>query len=109
MKAGQLQPDDLVWTFISRRVLPLQRRMHKICQMSGRWDPTRTTTFLMHKADVVAKVRSISTSLMSEDWEWGMEPYQRSNMAPFISFDTILCFYLLPILSIPVDRHVPYS
>jgi hypothetical protein len=37
--------DDIVHTFVSRRVLPLQRRVHKICQMTGRKDPTRITTF----------------------------------------------------------------
>ena len=85
VNAGQLQPDDLVRTFVSRRVLPLQWRGHKICHMSGRWDPTRTTTFPMNKADIRTKVKSISSSLMEENWEWGLEPYRRSRMAPFVS------------------------
>jgi hypothetical protein len=37
--------DDIVRAFVSRRVLPLQRRVHKMCQMTGRVDPTRITTF----------------------------------------------------------------
>ena len=33
--------DDMLSTFIFRRVCPLQRRVHKICHMTGRLDPTR--------------------------------------------------------------------
>ena len=32
--------DDLLSTFIFRRVCPLQRRVHKMCHMSGNLDPT---------------------------------------------------------------------
>jgi hypothetical protein len=66
---NELTTDDLVRTFIARRVLPLQRRAHKICQMIGRFDPTRITTFRITRADVVAKARLISKTKMSVDWE----------------------------------------
>jgi hypothetical protein len=39
-----LSADDLVATFISRRVSPLQKRPHKMCQMSGPFDPCRHST-----------------------------------------------------------------
>ena len=35
---------DLVASFIARRVQPLQRRSHRMCDMSLRMDPTRTST-----------------------------------------------------------------
>ncbi|KAI4987529.1 hypothetical protein ZWY2020_020329 [Hordeum vulgare] len=35
---------DLLTTMVSRRILPLQRRPHLVCQMSGRFDPCRTST-----------------------------------------------------------------
>lgn len=35
---------DLIVTFIVRRVLSLQHRVHKICEMSGRRDPCRMST-----------------------------------------------------------------
>src|SRR3954453_1657451 len=34
VEANQIVPDDLIRTFIARRVLPLERRAHKICQIS---------------------------------------------------------------------------
>jgi hypothetical protein len=47
-------PDDLVRTFITWRVSPLQRCSHKICQMSGCMDPIRMTTFELEKSEVLA-------------------------------------------------------
>jgi hypothetical protein len=47
--------EDIVRTFLSRRVLPLQRRGHKICQMSGLRDPTRITTHTLSADDLVLK------------------------------------------------------
>jgi hypothetical protein len=35
-----LTPEDIIASFISWRVSPLQRQSHKICQMSGAMDPT---------------------------------------------------------------------
>jgi hypothetical protein len=49
--------DDIVRAFISRRVLPLQCRTHKISQMSGRRDPTRITTHNLSKPNVVLKAK----------------------------------------------------
>jgi hypothetical protein len=51
--------DDLVMLFLSRRVLPLQRRAHKICQMLGWMDPTRITTYSLSPRDLVAKAKQI--------------------------------------------------
>src|SRR3954464_12352733 len=39
-RGGQL-PTDLVATWIQVRVLPLQRRVHRICDISNHRDPTR--------------------------------------------------------------------
>ncbi|KAM0871532.1 hypothetical protein ACQ4PT_039337 [Festuca glaucescens] len=59
-----ISSDDIVRAFISRRVLPLQRRAHKIGQMSGRRDPTRITTFGLRKSDVVLKAKQICKTKM---------------------------------------------
>ncbi|KAM0901262.1 hypothetical protein ACQ4PT_020094 [Festuca glaucescens] len=71
--------DDIVRAFISRRVLPLQRRAHKICQMTGRKDPTRITTFPLRKSDVVLKTKQICKTKMPVDWKWGMQPFSRRH------------------------------
>jgi hypothetical protein len=68
---------DIVCTFILLRVLPLQRRAHKICQMTGRFDHTRITTFRLSKADVAAKAKQISKTKMLAKWDWGLEPHSR--------------------------------
>ncbi|KAI4977998.1 hypothetical protein ZWY2020_014552 [Hordeum vulgare] len=44
MKIRGLLGRDLLTTMVSRRVLPLQRRSHLICQMGGRRDPCRLST-----------------------------------------------------------------
>ena len=74
--------DDIVRTFITHRILPLQRRVHKICQMSGPLDPTRISTFELSKPDVVVKVKAIAKTKMSVDWKWGLEPFSRTNPPP---------------------------
>jgi hypothetical protein len=51
---------DLICTFFSRRVLPLQRRTHKICYMSGRLDPTRTSKVQLSSDNVARRVNHIS-------------------------------------------------
>ncbi|KAK1649244.1 hypothetical protein QYE76_067049 [Lolium multiflorum] len=78
-KNNEITADDIVRTFITRRVLPLQRRVHKICQISGRLDPTRISTFKLSKADVVAKAKLISKTKMLVDWEWGLKPLNRKH------------------------------
>jgi hypothetical protein len=72
--------DDIVRAFVSRRVLPLQRRTHKMCQMTGRFDPTRITTFPLSKSDVVAKAKQICKTKMQVEWKWGMQPHGRRRL-----------------------------
>ncbi|KAK1613785.1 hypothetical protein QYE76_019302 [Lolium multiflorum] len=74
--------DDILRMFITHRVLPLQRRCHKICEMSGLMDPTRITTFKLTKLEVVLKVQAIAQTKMTEDWEWVLEPFSRANPPP---------------------------
>jgi hypothetical protein len=89
-KNGTPSPDDLVRTFIIRRVCPLQRRMHKICQMSGYLGLNQMTTFDLEKPEVVKKVKAITQTHMEVDWEWYQEPYSRARPAPRIRFRHIL-------------------
>ena len=85
LREDGLTGEDLVTTFISRRVSPLQRRVHKICHMSGPLDPTRTSTFELPKDAIRHRVKAIATVRMAPDWEWGLEPYSRSNLPPPVS------------------------
>ncbi|KAM0920905.1 hypothetical protein ACQ4PT_007153 [Festuca glaucescens] len=74
-----ISSDDIVRAFISHRVLPLQRRAHKIGQMSGRRDPTRITTFGLRKSDVVLKAKHICKTKMPPNWKWGLQPLSRKR------------------------------
>jgi hypothetical protein len=74
-----LNDTTFVRAFVSRRVIPLQYRAHKICQMIGRFDPTRITTFPLSKSDVVANAKRICKTKMSVDWKWGMQPHSRRH------------------------------
>jgi len=83
-----LEADDLLATFISRRVSPLQRRLHKICHMSGRHDPTRITTVELTKAEVRRRIKAIAKTTMTDDWEWGKEPHDRAHPVPVAKVPT---------------------
>ncbi|KAM0924986.1 hypothetical protein ACQ4PT_004525 [Festuca glaucescens] len=71
--------DDIIRAFVSRRVLPLQRRVHKMSQMCGRRDPTKITSCPLSKEDVALKARQISRTDMPPDWEWGFLPLSSLN------------------------------
>ena len=74
--------DDLMCAWINRRILPLQMRSHKLCQLSGPKDPTRFTTWAISPEAVSQQVRSITDSKLPPDWKWGKIPLRRSRPAP---------------------------
>ncbi|KAK1642163.1 hypothetical protein QYE76_059968 [Lolium multiflorum] len=79
MKDTDLCSDDIIRTFISRRVLPLKRRAHKMSEMYGPGDPTKITGLPLSKKDVFLKARQICQTSMPEDWEWGLRPLSSTN------------------------------
>ncbi|KAK1685387.1 hypothetical protein QYE76_046235 [Lolium multiflorum] len=79
MKETNICSDDIIRTFICRRVLPLKRRAHKISEMYGPGDPTKITGLPLSKADVVRKANQICQTDMPDDWEWGFLPLSSLN------------------------------
>ena len=67
--------DDLLWVFVCRQVSPLQRRVHKICHMSGLLDPTRISKHDLTRASIKRRVNAIAYTEMSDKWRWGVEPF----------------------------------
>ena len=63
----------------------MQTRVHKICHMSGRYDPTRVSSSRLNKAQVKSRVKAIAQIDMDDEWEWGVEPYDRNNLPPNVS------------------------
>jgi hypothetical protein len=89
--------DDLLLTFLSRRISPLQWRSHKMCYMSGRHDPNRHTTFELTKAAVYRRLKTIAKSDWKDaEWEFGRSPYCREVRAPLVSTDISFSDILLP-------------
>ncbi|KAK1646212.1 hypothetical protein QYE76_064017 [Lolium multiflorum] len=60
MRDSDICSDDIIRTFISRQVLPLQRRAHKISEMYGPRDPTRITGLPLSKKDAKERFPSHS-------------------------------------------------
>jgi hypothetical protein len=84
LTSAGLTPEDIIACFISRRVSPLQRRPHKICQMSGAMDPTRHSTHELSPADILRRVKDICKTPQTV-FAWGLEPYSRDNPAPTVN------------------------
>jgi hypothetical protein len=90
LRDAGLTPQDLVACFISRRVSPLQRRSHKICQMSGPMDPTWHSTHELTPADILRRIKDVCKSSQAT-FSWGLEPYSRDRPAPMV--DTLADTY----------------
>jgi hypothetical protein len=76
---------DLLMTFLSRWLLPLQGRPHKLCHMSGWKDPSWTSSVELDSAEVARLVNLVSNAKLAENWEWGRRSYDRSHRAPVVS------------------------
>ena len=74
--------DDMLRTFVWRRVAPLQMRVHKICHMSGRLDPTRLSRHQLTKGDVMKRVKATAHSEMTDECDWNVRPFNRKRPAP---------------------------
>ncbi|KAI5005382.1 hypothetical protein ZWY2020_032625 [Hordeum vulgare] len=77
---------DLLTTMVARRILPLQRRTHLVCQMSDRHDPCRLPTKRFTPGAVARRVNLISIARMDEsgEWTWGMSPFNRAHPPPML-------------------------
>ncbi|KAK1646107.1 hypothetical protein QYE76_063912 [Lolium multiflorum] len=78
-KETNICSDDIIRTFISRRVLPLKHRVHRMSEMYGPGDPTKITGRPLSKKDVVRKAKQICQTAMPFDWEWGLLPLSTTN------------------------------
>ena len=87
---------DLLSAFVARRVLPLQGRPHMISQMSGRRDPSRLCTKEMPHAEVAHMVNYLANCKLTEEWQFGKEPYSRANPPPMVIFPSFYFSSSLP-------------
>ena len=67
-----MQPYDLVATWLYVRVLPLQRRVHRICDMLGGRDPTRICTKKMSLEELFVRMKALTSSKLPKPFRFGM-------------------------------------
>ena len=77
--------EDLLATYISRRISPLQHRSHKICHMSGRHDPNRITTVDLNHDQILKRIKVVAQMAVTENWDWGKGPYHQNHLPPPVS------------------------
>ena len=87
----------LLAAFVTRRVLPLQSRPHLICQMSGQLDPSRMCTKDMPHEEVAFMVNYLANCKLTEEWQFGKEPYSRAIPPPTVR-SPCLFFFLFALL-----------
>ncbi|KAE8787129.1 hypothetical protein D1007_38905 [Hordeum vulgare] len=76
---------DVVATFISRRVQPLQERPHRTCNMSGPNDLCQLSMVELPLHKVAARLNRITNfQLDKEEWSFGMGPFHCGNRAPLM-------------------------
>jgi hypothetical protein len=103
LRDAGLMPQDIVACFISRRVSPLQRRSHKICQMSRAMDPTRHSTHELSPADILWWVKDICKS-SQVTFAWGLEPYSRDRPAPTVNLFSRYFYFSPDISTLPTYK-----
>jgi hypothetical protein len=85
-----LLPTDLVAAWLQIRVLPLQRRVHRICDMSGPRDPTRLCTWRVKNEDLCAKVKAITSSPLPDPFRFGLDYLTRQQKPAVVCSDCFL-------------------
>ncbi|KAK1697705.1 hypothetical protein QYE76_014402 [Lolium multiflorum] len=75
MKDTDICSDDIILTFISRRVLPLQRRAHKMCEMYGPGDPTKITGLPLSKKDAKDRFPGIESDRRGRCRKRGLDKF----------------------------------
>ena len=75
--------------WMSRRVLPLQARSHKLCNMSGCHDPTRLSTLGLTVACLEKCLSSVTKLHVEAGWEYGFPGFDREHPTPLVSVQNL--------------------
>ena len=81
-----LSSRDLTLSWMSRRLLSLRAREHKMCFYSGPRDPTRTSMEILPLKELRDWASVVMTDKIGKNWRFGWEPYTREHRAPQVSF-----------------------
>src|SRR4051812_29349238 len=88
-------PNDLAAAWLHARILPLQRRVHRICDLSGPRDPTRLSTCRIKMEDLCRRLRDITNGHLPEPYHFGLMYLTRREKPRWVCADCIPDF--LPI------------
>ena len=86
---------------MSRLMMPLQQRAHKMCYYSGRLDPTQLSRRDPRYHNLKEWVWTITKEQLPENWKFSLAPYSRENRAPLVSSRSrrfclfFLCYFLV--------------
>jgi hypothetical protein len=103
LKKDGLTGDDLLATYVGRRVSPLQCRPHKMCFMSDHRDPCRISTVELDHGQILRRIKAVAKTQMKEDWTWGKAPHDRANPAPKVNLTSLSDISFMP--AIPLLRY----
>jgi hypothetical protein len=99
-----LLPTDLVAAWLHARVLPLQRRVHRMCDMSGPRDPTRLCTWRVRLEDLCSRVKAITSSALPDPFRFGLECLHRQQRPSVVCPDLPLSPIALALCLISSDN-----
>ena len=77
-----LTPRDLTLAWMSRWLLPLRARAHKMCFFSGARDPTRTSMEALPLVQMRDWVSIVITDRIGRNCKFGRRPYSREDRGP---------------------------
>jgi Putative gypsy type transposon len=93
-----LLPNDLAAAWLHARILPLQRRVHRLCDLSGPRDPTRISTCRIKMEDLCRRLRDITNSHLPEPYRFGLMYLTRQEKPRMVCTDCIPDFLLTRLL-----------
>jgi hypothetical protein len=89
---------DLVAAWLHARILPLQRRVHRLCDVSGPRDPTRLCTWEVKTEVLCARVKAITASALPDPFRFGLDYLTRQRKPPVVCSDySFFRLHALPI------------
>src|SRR3954470_4203293 len=91
-------PTDLVAARLHARILPLQRREHRLCDISGPRYPTRICTSRIKTEDVCRRLQDITNSRWPEPFPLGCIYLTRQEKPRVVRTDCIPDFLLTRLL-----------
>ena len=81
---------DLTLALMSRRLLPLRARAHKMCFYSGPRDSTRTSMEVLPLEELRDWASIVITDRIGRNRRFGRELYTREYCAPRVSFLSLM-------------------